>query len=267
MVQGQYFGNENFTNLLDTRIESSINYNWSSAAPFPNMNQAAFSVKWTGQILAQYSENYTFYTTSDDAARLWINGREIINDWNSHGATVDSATVPLVSGSYYSMEMDYYQNGGPAVAELQWSSPSQPLEVIPEVPSEAWARANFSAAQFANPAASGPTVSADGDGMPNLLKYAFDISPLASGTNEGPTLSYYSGNGRNYMSLTYRRNILATDLTYDVQTNTTLSPSTWTTVTVPETIIGQDQSNGDLYIQRTLDITGMPEEFMRLNVW
>ena len=267
MVQGQYFGSQNFVNLLDTRIENAINFNWSSAAPFPNMSQTEFSVKWTGQILAQYTQNYTFYTTSDDAARLWINGQEIINDWNSHAATVDSATVPLVSGSYYSMEMDYYQLGGPAVAELQWSSPSVPLQVIPEVPEEEWARTNFSAAQFANPAISGPTVSADGDGMPNLLKYAFDINPLSSGTNNGPNLSFYSSGGRNYMALTYRQNILATDLTYDVQTSTSLSPSSWTTVTVPQSIIGQDQTTGDLYIQRSIDITGMPEEFMRLNVW
>jgi sugar lactone lactonase YvrE len=266
MVEGQYFGTVNFTNLLDTRIESAINFNWS-VAPFPNMSQTNFSVKWTGQILAQYSQNYTFYTTSDDGVRLFINGQEIINNWNSHGSTVNSATMPLISGSYYNMEMDYYQATGAAIAELQWSAPSVPLQVIPEVPEQAWTEASFNASQFANPALSGPTGNADGDGMPNLLKYAFDINPLSSGTSGRPALSFYSSSGRNYMALTYRRNILATDLIYDVQVNSTLNPASWTTVTVPEQIIGQDQTTGDLYIQRSIDITGMPEEFMRLNVW
>jgi sugar lactone lactonase YvrE len=267
MVQGQYFNTPSLTGLADTRIESSIDFNWSSAAPFPNLNQGSFSVKWTGQILAQYSENYTFTTTSDDGVRLWVNGQELVNDWSGHAATLDSGTIPLVSGSYYNMEMDYYQYGGSSVAELQWSSPSQPLEVIQEVPEEAWARANFTSAQFANTALSGPTGDADGDGMPNLLKYAFDINPLSSGTNGWPSLSFYNTAGRNYMALTYRRNIAATDLIYDVQVSTSLSPSSWTTTTVPEDIIGQDQSSGDLYIRRSIDITGLSSEFMRLNVW
>jgi hypothetical protein len=267
MVQGQYFGNTNFTDLLDTRAESAIDFNWSNAPPFPNMNQTNFSVKWTGQIVPQYSENYTFYTTSDDGVRLWINGNLVINDWNSHGATVDTATVPLLSGTYYNMEMDYYQLTGGAIAELQWSSPSQPMEVIPELPEQAWQQANFTAAQLANPALSGPTGDADGDGMPNLLKYAFDINPLVSNGSGGPALTFYSQSGRNYMALTYRRNIEATDLIYDVQVNSSLSPASWTTVVAPEEILGQDPSTGDLYIQRSIDITGMPEEFMRLNIW
>jgi hypothetical protein len=267
LFQGQYFGNANFTDLVDTRIESAINFNWSAAAPFPNMNQTNFSVRWTGQIVPQYSEAYTFYTTSDDGVRLWINGALVINDWNSHGSTIDTATVPLLSGSYYNVEMDYYQLSGPAVAKLQWSSASQPLDTIRELPEEAWQMSNFTAAQLADPTLGGPTGSADGDGMPNLLKYAFDIDPLTSGGNGGPALSFFSEGGRNYMALIYRRNIAATDLIYDVQVSTTLSPGSWVTTASPEEVLGQDPSSGDLYIRRSIDITGMPGEFMRLNIW
>jgi len=267
MVEGQYYGTTNFTDLLDTRIESAINFNWSSAAPFPNMNQTYFSVKWTGQILAQYSEPYTFYTTSDDGVRLYINGKLLINDWNSHGSTVDSGTMQLQAGTYYPMEMDYYQNAGPAIAELQWSSPSQQLTTIQELPQEAWTLAHFNAAQLANANVSGPSGDADGDGMANLLKYAFDINPLQSDGTGGPVLSFYTEGGRNYMALTYRRNSMVTDLIYDVQVTPAISLANWATVSVPEEVMGQDASTGDLFIRRSIDITGMPEEFMRLNVW
>jgi hypothetical protein len=103
--------------------------------------------------------------------------------------------------------------------------------------------------------------------MPNLLKYAFDINPLDSDGNGGPAMSFYMEGGHTYMALTYRRNIAAADLTYDVQVSTTLSPGSWTTTPVPDEILGQDPSTGDLFIRRSIDITGMPEEFMRLNVW
>jgi hypothetical protein len=267
MVQGQYYGTTNFSNLMDTRIDSSINFNWSNAPPFPNMNQTNFSVRWTGQIIPQYSEPYTFYTTSDDGIMVWINSTEVINDWNSHASRVDSGTIPLVAGTPYNIVVLYYQLTGPAVAVLQWSSPSQQMQVIPELPEEAWREANFSAAQLADPTQSGPTGDADGDGMANRLKYAFDINPQTSAGSGAPVLSFYTEAGRNYMALTYRRNSAVTDLIYDVQVSTTLTPGSWVTTTTPEEVLGQDPSTGDLFIRRSIDITGLPEEFMRLNIW
>jgi sugar lactone lactonase YvrE len=268
MVLGQYYGTTNFTDLLDTRYDPSIDFNWSSAAPFPNMNQTNFSVKWTGQILAQYSAPYTFYTTSDDGVRLYINGNLIINDWSSHSATVDTATVQLQAGQDYSMEMDYYQLTGAAIARLQWSCPSQPLSDILQIPEQAWTLANFSTAQLAQPSVSGSLGDADGDGLPNLLKYAFDINPLTSAGSSGqPALTFFSENGHDYMALVYRRNSAVTDLIYDLQVSTTLTPASWTTVDSPEEVLGQDPATGDLFIRRSVDITGMPVEFMRLNIW
>jgi hypothetical protein len=268
MALGQYYGTTNFTDLLDTRYDTSVDFNWSNAAPFPNMNQTNFSVKWTGQILAQYSQPYTFYTTSDDGVRLYINGNLIINDWSSHSATVDTATVQLQAGQYYSMEMDYYQLTGAAIARLQWSSPSQPLSDILQIPEQAWTLANFSTAQLAQPAVSGSLGDADGDGLPNLLKYAFDINPLTSAGSSGqPALTFFSENGHDYMALLYRRNSAVTDLIYDVQVSATLTPASWTTVDSPEEVLGQDPATGDLFIRRSIDITGMPAEFMRLNIY
>jgi hypothetical protein len=267
MVQGLYYGNTDFTNLLDTRIESSIDFDWSAAPPFPNMSQTNFSVRWTGQLLAQYSEPYTLYATSDDGLRLWINGNLVINDWNSHGVATDSATVNFQAGQYYNVQIDYYQLSGPALAQLQWSSPSQPFGTIQELPQEAWTLSHFTADQLSDPAISGPTGNASGDGMANLLKYAFDIDPMTPGGSGGPAVSFFNESGHNYMALTYRRNSAATDLSYDVQVSTTLTLGSWVSVDSPEEIMGQNPATGDLFIRRRVDVTGMPVEFMRLNVW
>jgi len=198
---------------------------------------------------------------------VWINSTQVINDWNSHASRVDSGTIQLVAGTTYNIVVLYYQLTRPAIAELQWSSPSQQMQVIPELPEEAWREANFSAAQLADPTQSGPTGDADGDGMANRLKYAFDINPQTSAGNGAPVLSFYTGSGRNYMALTYRRNSAVTDLIYDVQVSNTLTPGSWVTTATPEEVLGQDPSTGDLFIRRSIDITGMPEEFMRLNIW
>src|SRR5262249_44998204 len=87
--------------------------------------------EWTGQITPTYSETYTFYTTSDDGVRLWVNGVQVINNWTDHGATVNSGTISLTAGQHYSIVLDHYNNTGGAQIKLEWQSTSQAREVVP----------------------------------------------------------------------------------------------------------------------------------------
>ena len=68
------------------------------------------------------------------------------------------------------------------------------------------------------------------------------------------------------MALVYHRNSAVTDLTYDVQVSSNLAPGSWSTINSPEQVLGQDPASGDLIIQRAVDITNTPEEFMRINI-
>src|SRR4030043_400788 len=47
-------------------------------------------------------------------------------------STENRGTIDLVAGNTYSLVMDFYENGGGAVAELRWSSPSTPKQLIPQ---------------------------------------------------------------------------------------------------------------------------------------
>ena len=98
------------------------------AAGFPREN---FSVRWIGKVLAKYSEIYTFSVCCDDGQRLWVNGQQLVDDWNEHGATERSGTIELHAGQKYDLCMEYFQGGGGASAQLSWNSPSQAKEIIP----------------------------------------------------------------------------------------------------------------------------------------
>jgi hypothetical protein len=130
---GMYYDNIDDTNLKVTRVDPTVNFNWAAGSPDPSIGVDTFSVIWTGEVQAQYSENYTFYTTSDDGIRVILAGQTIINNYADHGSTVNtSSPIALVAGQSYSIEIDYYENGGSAVAELRWSSPSTPQAVVPK---------------------------------------------------------------------------------------------------------------------------------------
>jgi glucose/arabinose dehydrogenase len=129
-LRGEYFDNINFTNSVLTRTDSTINFNWGSGSPAPNIASDTFSVRWTGQIEARYGEEYTFYTTSDDGVRLKINGQTVVDRFIDQPSTTASGKITLAAGQKYNIEMEYYENGGGADAKLEWSSARQAREVV-----------------------------------------------------------------------------------------------------------------------------------------
>lgn len=114
-----------------TRVDPVVDFTWGSAAPMTEIPAEDFSVRWTGTVTPRFTGTYTFYTTSDDGVRLYVNNQLVINNWTIHGITEDSGTLALEAGKPYALRMEFYEHTGAAAARLLWSSASQPKEVIP----------------------------------------------------------------------------------------------------------------------------------------
>lgn len=133
---GQYYPNtlpgNPFIGSPLVRTDATINFNWSSVSPDPSIPPTNYTVRWTGSVQPQFTENYTFVTTADDGVRLYVNGQLLINDWMDQTATTMSNSISLNAQQLYNIEMDYYQDNNNAVAQLAWTSPSTPLQVVPK---------------------------------------------------------------------------------------------------------------------------------------
>lgn len=133
---GQYYANTYPTNPFAgtplVRTDAVVNFNWNSVSPDPSIPTSNYTVKWKGLIQPLFSEPYTFSTTTDDGARLWINGQEIVDAWTAQAPTTWTGTINLQAQQLYAVEMDYFQAGGGAVAQLSWSSPSTTLGIVPQ---------------------------------------------------------------------------------------------------------------------------------------
>ncbi len=130
-VRAQYFrGMELADSPVATKTESSIDHNWGSGEVAGGLSDGV-SARWTADLEAPLTETYKLITTTDDGVRLWLDGRQIIDNWTNHGSTDDVATVDLVAGQFYRVRMEYYENTGGAVAQLSWESPSIGRQVIP----------------------------------------------------------------------------------------------------------------------------------------
>jgi hypothetical protein len=130
-LTGEYFDNIDFTGTQMTRTDATVDYDWGSYSP-PGIGPDTFSARWSGRVSPRYSETYTFYTTSDDGVRLWVNGQLIINNWTVHPPTENSGQISLTAGQQYDIRMEYFESDGGAVSKLKWSSPSQPKGIVPQ---------------------------------------------------------------------------------------------------------------------------------------
>jgi hypothetical protein len=78
-----------------------------------------FSARWT-RYLDLAGGTYRFTSTSDDGLRVYVDGTLLIDQWYDHPPQTVSADASL-SGGHHLVTVEYYENGGIAVARLAWA--------------------------------------------------------------------------------------------------------------------------------------------------
>ena len=82
-----------------------------------------------------------------------------------------------------------------------------------------WQAANFTAAELADAAVSGADASPAGDGLSNLLKYAFDLDPHLPAAEGAPAPQFFDG----ALALNFLHRADASDLSYSLEASSNLS--------------------------------------------
>ena len=65
-------------------------------------------MRWTGFVIPEYTESYTFYVTADDSARLWVNGEMLFDKWNECCQEF-WGSIDLVAGQFTPIRLEYRQ--------------------------------------------------------------------------------------------------------------------------------------------------------------
>jgi uncharacterized repeat protein (TIGR03806 family) len=88
--------------------------------------------RWSGSIVAEHSENYTFRITANAPVRALVNGEQILRDWTTQGSRVAVGSVWLAAGSSYDLVVE----AATAVADpglvVEWESPSKQRGLVPK---------------------------------------------------------------------------------------------------------------------------------------
>lgn len=90
-----------------------------------------FSLEISGYILPQFTENYIFYVTANDRARIWVNDRLILNVWDSYtGLEYASAPIGLIANQWTRIYIQFQNITGSSLLEMKWSSQSTSKNLI-----------------------------------------------------------------------------------------------------------------------------------------
>jgi hypothetical protein len=138
-----YYERFDFSGVPITRSDATISVDWGFGAPFWWFNPDQFAVRWTGRIAPKSSETYTFYATSDDGCRIWLDGQLILDRWFDGAGEWASTPIHLTAGSVYDLRVDYYENRGTAAIWVQWATASMSKRLVTFQDSPDGSEANF----------------------------------------------------------------------------------------------------------------------------
>lgn len=113
-----------------------INHDWGSGGPGTGVGVDNFSARWVGR--ANFTAGtYTFIATADDGVRIWLDDRLIIDKWIDQSPTEYRYTTSVAAG-YHNIQVDYYENGGGAVAKFRWELSTSVCPTITAWKGEYW---------------------------------------------------------------------------------------------------------------------------------
>ena len=90
-----------------------------------------FYIRWTGQIKIEKAGKYKFYLESDDGSRLFIDGKQAVNNPGLHGMEKKDGEIELTAGTH-ELKLEFFQNEGGAGCKLGWSTEGVAEEIVPE---------------------------------------------------------------------------------------------------------------------------------------
>lgn len=126
---GTYFKDEELKSVSFERPDPSIDFDWGNDAP-PGLPAADhFSARWTGKLFVPERGFYQLYLSSDDGARMLLDGTLLIDNWGGHTVITKDARVELAAG-VHPIVVEYFDSVGGATVRLEWAGGTFPRRIV-----------------------------------------------------------------------------------------------------------------------------------------
>ena len=93
-------------------------------------NNSSFALKYEGFIQVDVAGKYTFSTASDDGSKLFVDGKEVVDNDGNHGVMEQAGSIELTAGKH-PIRVEYYNNGGGFWLDAFYKGPGLTKQLIP----------------------------------------------------------------------------------------------------------------------------------------
>ncbi|HYG74279.1 MAG TPA: PA14 domain-containing protein [Planctomycetota bacterium] len=114
-----------------TKVDKTINFD-STEEGFNGTDLVdQFYIRWTGVIKVPKDGKYKFYTESDDGSRVFIDGKQVVDNGGLHAMEEKEGEVELKAGDH-DIKVEFFENGGGAGIKLSWEADGISKDIVPE---------------------------------------------------------------------------------------------------------------------------------------
>lgn len=102
---------------VTTVVEAKIDYDWGFGSPNIDVPSDYFSARWTS--MQEFEEGtYLFFLTVDDGARVWLDGKLIIDAWDIGPRREQRVKIRIEEEGLHEIQVAYFEFTGHAVLKL-----------------------------------------------------------------------------------------------------------------------------------------------------
>lgn len=131
-LKGEYFNNRDFTgDAMFTRVDTKIDMQWGENAPTDDMDVDNFGIRWTGEIVPEFTGPYQIGFVSSCKVRIFMGDSLLIStpsfsmDENRNPRMRRSEPVVLEAGKKYNFRVEASETSGEAQVQLLWALPEK----------------------------------------------------------------------------------------------------------------------------------------------
>jgi hypothetical protein len=109
---GAYYANRDLQGAPAlVRNDPELRFNWGGASPGPGVPGSNWSARWE-RAMNFTAGDYTFTLQMDDGARLYLDGRLVVNAWQEGALRTVQGTARGVSAGWHTITVEYFQATG-----------------------------------------------------------------------------------------------------------------------------------------------------------
>ncbi|MBL9106962.1 MAG: hypothetical protein JNL82_39035 [Myxococcales bacterium] len=121
-----YYNRPDFTGQSVQRRDRDVNFEWKEKPPMDSIPADRYSVRWDTCLTLDKDQDVAFQLVSDDGSRLFVDGKQIVDNWGKHGVKAKGRSINLKAGVRH-LRVEYFEHRNDATVALSASfGPDKP---------------------------------------------------------------------------------------------------------------------------------------------